>query len=456
MRTTDDAGQTTEKILGGGFAESGVLEFPVAVKMQGPRRWWNGPLDVEQLALGSVGLVAAALRSLSAGRLDVGIQSDQVAAAFGSSSLLRINGEQSRGFAEHSGFYRTGDGWIRTHANYPHHEQRLLQSVGASAGGGLRESLAGLSSIQAQELIVASGGVAAAVQTRADWAGSAAGQAAKRGAWAQFTLHEANRSKTWGYAPGANRPLEGLRVLDLTRVIAGPTASRTLAAFGAEVLRVDAPQLPELQAQHVDTGFGKRSSLLDLSSPVDGERMARLLEGADVLITGYRQGALSRFGLDPQSLQEKYPELIIAELDAWGYEGPWASRRGFDSIVQAACGISDAYRTERGEPGALPVQALDHATGYGLAAAVIAMVQARSERRGVGLVRFSLARTAEALFALGAPEIPDKELEDPRTGRMASSYGELEYALTPFLIDGHLLDYRAASPAYGQDEPIWL
>jgi len=455
METTDDAQLPVEQILGNGFTQSGVLDLSSAVNILGPRQWWNGPLNVEQLALGSVGLVATALRSLSAGRFDVDISSSQVAAAFGSSSHLQIDGVKSEGFAQHSGFYRTGDGWIRTHANYPHHERRLMQAVGASTDADLRQALFQLTSFSAQELIVAAGGVAAAVQDRSQWDESDAGRAAQCGQWAQFSLRAGNGNQGWSYNPRANLPLEGLRVLDLTRVIAGPTASRTLAALGADVLRVDAPHLPELQAQHVDTGFGKRSALLDLSSPAHSERMASLLDGADVLLTGYRQGSLSRFGLDAQSLEKKYPDLISAELDAWGYEGPWVGRRGFDSIVQAACGIADLYRTDQGEPGALPVQALDHATGYGMAAAVIALVQTRSEHRGVGRVRFSLARTAEALFACGAPSRLGDELDAPRLGRKESPYGDLVYALTPFVIDGQLLDYPAASPAYGQDEPIW-
>lgn len=456
MNMSADEEKAVLRILSRGFERSGMLAVSSVPEIDGPGSWWGGPLNVEQLAVGSVALVSSALNSLGNGQFTPAISSSQVAAAFGSSGHLRINGEKTKGFAEHSGFFRTSDGWIRTHANYPHHEHRLLQSLGVNSGAGLGEALGQMSSEQAQELIVAAGGVAAAVQTRQQWLESMQGQAAQQGDWAQFSLRPADAVRTWQYNPSSSRPLSGLRVLDLTRVIAGPTATRTLAALGAQVLRVDAPQLPELQAQHVDTGFGKRCTLLDLSSSDGSERMAQLLRGADVLITGYRQGSLARFGLSAQNLAEKYPELIIAELDAWGYAGPWVDRRGFDSIVQAACGISDVYRTKDGQPGALPVQALDHATGYGLAAAIITMVQARSEHRGVGSVRFSLARTAAALFEFGAPALPAQPLDAPRMGHMESPYGKLDYALTPFVVDGEILDFPAAPPAYGQDEPIWF
>ncbi|UYQ78168.1 CoA transferase [Glutamicibacter sp. JL.03c] len=456
MDMSADSDRAVQRILSRGFERSGMLAASSVPKIAGPGSWWGGSLNVEQLAVGSVALVSSALNALSHGQFAPDISSSQVAAAFGSSGHLRINGETTKGFAEYSGFFRTSDGWIRTHANYPHHERRLLQSLGAESGDELSEVLGQVSSAQAQELIAAAGGVAAAVQTRRQWLESTQGQAAQQGDWAQFSLRPSGAVRTWQYSPAASRPLSGLRVLDLTRVIAGPTATRTLAALGAQVLRVDAPQLPELEMQHVDTGFGKRSTLLDLSSPEGSERMAQLLREADVLIAGYRQGSLARFGLSEQSLAEKYPDLIIAELDAWGYEGPWVGRRGFDSIVQAACGISDVYRTQDGKPGALPVQALDHATGYGLAAAIITMVQARSEHRGVGSVRFSLARTAAALFEFGAPTLPTQSLDAPRMGHMASASGKLDYTLTPFVVDGEILDFLAAPPAYGQDEPIWI
>lgn len=456
MGIAESANEIVKRTLGAGFKQSGVLELSHAPHIRGPRTWWGGSLAVEHLALGSVGLVATALHELSDGRTDVEIDSSQVAAAFNSSSLLEVNGEKSKGFAEHSGFYRTSDGWIRTHANYPHHERALLRATGTGPGADLAKALKQYTADQAQELIVDAGGIAAAVQTREQWIQSEAGQAAQNGEWAQFSLRDPGEGRVWNFNPQAPHALAGLRVLDLTRVIAGPTATKTLATFGAQVLRVDAPQLPELREQHIDTGFGKRSTLLEFTSAADAQRMTALLEQADVVIVGYRHGALGPFGLDRQSLSKKHPHLIIAELDAWGYTGPWVNRRGFDSIVQAACGIADAYGTADGVPGALPVQALDHATGYGLAAAIIGMVHARAEGRGVGSVRFSLARTAQALFDFGAPALPTETLDAPRMGQMDSSYGTLNYVKPPFSCEGQSLDFASAPPAYGGDEPIWL
>lgn len=461
MPFTAATGDWSLKILSSGFEQSQILTNSEPARITGPLSWWHGPLDVERLALGSVSLFVNAINAMDAqllggayGRAE--IQASQVAAAFGSMAHLRIAGEKTQGFAQHSRFYRCADGWIRTHANYPHHEQRLLRAVGAGADTTLQAALLHHTAFQAQELIVGSGGVAAKVQARKQWLESVSGKAAQEGHWAQFTHHQGTGQQSWTPDPQGNGPLSGLRVLDLTRVIAGPTATRTLAAFGAQVLRIDGPLLPELSAQHIDTGFGKRNTVLDISSSAGKARMNQLLEQADVLICGYRSGSLSRLGFGTEALQLKYPNLIIAELNAWGHDGPWMGRRGFDSIVQAACGIADIYQSEDGSPGALPVQALDHATGHGLAAAMVSLVQARAQTRRVGSVRFSLARTAEALCAFGPPVDSVQEVDPPLLGRRPSAYGILDYALTPFTVNGEPLDFRAAPPAYGQDQPIWL
>ena len=206
-------------------------------------------------------------------------------------------------------------------------------------------------------------------------------------------------------SPAANprRPLAGVRVLDLTRVIAGPVSTRLMAALGADVLRIDPPVLPELSDQFVDTAFGKRSAVADLGLPETRAALERLVAGADVVITGYRSGSLDRFGLDAASLLSTRPDLVVVTLNSWGTDGPWSRLRGFDSIVQAASGIAHLYgmTDDAGwRPGALPVQALDHATGYGAAAAAVTLLTRRRESGAGGSARLSLARTAEELFGL--------------------------------------------------------
>ena len=196
--------------------------------------------------------------------------------------------------------------------------------------------------------------------------------------------------------PGA--PLAGVRVLDLTRVIAGPVATRTLALLGADVLRVDPPDPAEIEWQHLDTGQGKRSAVLDLRDATGLRTAQDLLDAADVLVTGYRPGSIEALGLRVP------PGVVTGRVSAWGDTGPWAGRRGFDSIVQAASGIA-LLEGRDGVPGALPAQALDHASGYLLAAGIVDALRLRGDEvgRGDGVrrdVSVSLARTATWLLDL--------------------------------------------------------
>ena len=213
--------------------------------------------------------------------------------------------------------------------------------------------------VEVEERVTAAGGLAVAARTPAEW--DAHPQAAAVAPEPLVRLR-ADAPAAARPAPPAppGLPAAGVRVLDLTRVIAGPVATRFLALLGADVLRVDSPRLPELEPQHLDTGAGKRSTLLDLGRPADRAASTELLADADVVVTGYRPGALDRWGLSPEALRRHRPDLVVARLSAWGGTGPWAGRRGFDSLVQAATGIAvieaaAGRRTGRAaRPGARP------------------------------------------------------------------------------------------------------
>lgn len=191
-------------------------------------------------------------------------------------------------------------------------------------------------------------------------------------------------------------------------------ATRTLAAWGADVLRLDAPQLPEIPAQATDTLQGKRSALLDLGSPPGRARLEELLAEADLLVQGYRPGALLQFGLGAEALAGRWPHLSVVTLSAWGPAGPWSRRRGFDSLVQCPTGIA-AIEGSPGQPGAMPAQALDHATGY-LAAAAGVMALAASQADGrARYQQLSLARTAKWFTDAGSsrPAQPREPRAEP-------------------------------------------
>jgi hypothetical protein len=212
-----------------------------------------------------------------------------------------------------------------------------------------------------------------------------------------------------GRSVGPGRGAAGRRVLDLTRVIAGPVATRTLAAWGAEVLRLDSPRLPENPAQALDTLPGKRSALLDFNDPVGRAQLEELLAEADVVVQGYRPGALARYGLSSEALRARHPHLSVVTLSAWGAQGPWAVLRGFDSLVQCPTGIAVAEGDAR-TPGSLPAQVLDHATGYLAAAAALLALACVERGEPPRSVQLSLAQTARWLTSAGTsePEPPRK------------------------------------------------
>lgn len=328
----------------------------------------------------------------------------RVAAAFQSERVFRIDGNPVNAFAEFSGFFPSANDWLRTHANYPHHRERLLRALDLPDSADrdmLVARIAAVSAADIEERAAELGAIAVRVRSEREWAESPQGKAAAEGPLVAVEVRGDRGEVESPAAATQMLPLRGVRVLDLTRVIAGPVATRALALLGAEVLRVDPPHLPEIEWQFQDTGQGKHSTLVDLRTELPV--LTGLLSNADVLITGYRPGALERAGLAASKIR---PGIVCGRVSAWGESGPWGDRRGFDSIVQAASGISliegASGNSAAGDSvGALPAQALDHASGYLLAAGVIDALNAR-QHDGFGRdVRVALARTASWL--LNAP-----------------------------------------------------
>lgn len=299
-----------------------------------------------------------------------------------------------------AGDYRTRDGWIRLHTNAPHHRAAALRVLDAVAQRDVvAAAVAGWEAQALEDAVVAAGGCAAAMRSAAEWSVHPQGAAV-----AAEPLLACGETPA-GVTPGSGhfdpaRPLAGVRVLDLTRVLAGPVATRTLAAYGADVLRIDPPDWEEPPIVPEMTP-GKRTARLDLRLAPARERLEALLGEADVLVHGYRSDALERLGLGEERRQALRPGLVDVALDAYGWSGPWARRRGFDSLVQMSAGIADAGMGWAGVdmPRPLPVQALDHATGYLMAAAAIRGLVRRHEAGCGWRARASLARTAVLLSA---------------------------------------------------------
>jgi crotonobetainyl-CoA:carnitine CoA-transferase CaiB-like acyl-CoA transferase len=256
----------------------------------------------------------------------------------------------------------------------------------------------------------------------------------------------------------AGQPYAGVRVLDLTRVIAGPIATRFLAAYGADVLRVDPPGFAEVPAILPETTAGKRTAAVSLATPAGRATFEQLVAGADVLVTGLRADALRRLGYDDATLAALNPALIIASHNAYGWDGPWRDRRGFDSLVQMSCGITAAGGGDGPVP--LPVQALDHATGYLLAAAVGRALTARLTQGVASRVLASLIGAANLLWSLprpadlgDVPPMPRREefkLADTRT-----AWGPARRVPVPGEITGAASELRIEAGPLGRHEPSW-
>ena len=418
-------------------------------------------LATTELAVGAVAAAAAAASNLAAARGGprpaAPVDGRRVSASFRGDQLFRIDGKPVEGFAALSGFWATADGWLRTHSNYPHHRAALFRALGLDNSAGpddLAAALAGMAATDAEEQIVAAGGVCAAVRDPEQWRHHPQADAVRRLPLLGFSTLAAAPPRRLGPPPtGPLLPAAGLRVLDLTRVVAGPVATRTLALLGADVLRIDPPRLPEIGWQHLDTGLGKHSALLDLDA--DPHTFERLLADADVVVTGYRPGALDRRGLSPQQLAERKPGLVIASLTAWGSDGPWSRRRGFDSIVQAATGIATVESTDGITPGKLPAQALDHATGYLLAAGVLGAVTAQLHDGSTRHVQAHLARTAQWL--LDHPDPQTRTLPDPTPvlAERNTPSGKLRYPLPAVQLDNGPADWDRVGSPWGTDPPTW-
>lgn len=372
-----------------------------------------------------------------------------------------------------AGDYRTRDGWIRLHTNAPDHRRAALAVLGVNED---RESVAAAvaeASCDALEAeIVARGGCAARMRSSEAWSVHPQGRSVAAEplvAWRTAPIDapalrprrapDPLDARSAG-ARSAARPLAGIRVLDLTRVLAGPVASRLLAAYGADVLRIDPPDWDE-PGVVPEVTVGKRCAGLDLRAPADREQFEALLAGADVLIHGYRPGALAGLGYDDGGLRALNAGFVDVALCAYGWTGPWSGRRGFDSLVQMSSGIADAGQSWAGSerPTPLPVQALDHATGYLMAAAAVRGLLLRRDHGLVATARLSLARTAvlldEAGPAMPAPGLAAESAEDLAPGVEATDWGPARRLHFPVEIDGVRSGFERPACGLRSTSPQW-
>ena len=401
----------------------------------------SGPVLPSSFAIApalQASLGAAALAAVQLGRLRGGpAQQVRVAAehaVLDSLAWFTLDGRTPDLWDPVSGLYRTADGHVRVHANFAHHRDGVLRLLGLPEGAGterarVQAALATWRALEFEAQAAEAGLVVAAARSFAEWDAhlqAAALQAQPVVAIERLGDAPARPRQPW-QAQGL--PLDGLRVLDLTRILAGPVAGRTLAAYGADVLLLNSPRLPNIEAIAA-TSCGKLSAHLDLAEAGGPSALAQLVRGADVFMQGYRPGALAARGFAPADVAALAPGIVVVSLSAYGPAGPWAGRRGFDSLVQTATGfnLAEAEAFGTAEPRALPLQALDHAAGYLLAYGAQAALLRQAQQGGSWHVQVSLAGVGRWLRSLGrtAPVAPERPPMAPYLQTLDSGFGCLQ------------------------------
>lgn len=418
-----------------------------------------------QVAIAASALAATEIWRQRAKRTQtVAVDMRHAAVEFRSERYMRIDGKPPGAVWDKiAGIYDTGDGRkVRLHTNFPHHRDGILKLLGCDY---TRDAVqAALLNWEAEKFETAAAGagmVATMMRSPSEWSAHQQGQAVAR-----LPLLEITRI---GDAPPralprtAERPLSDIRVLDLTRVIAGPVCGRALAAHGADVMRVTGPHLPGLPELDIDTGRGKLSAAIDLRATDDRDWLRGLAREAHIFVQGYRPGGLAAKGFSPEALAEMRPGIVVVSLSAYGHDGPWANRRGFDSLVQNASGINVAEAEAAGvaAPKELPAQALDHATGYLMAFGAMMALARKAQEGGSWHVRVSLAQTGHWLTSLGRVENgfacaePTGEELKSLTNEMDTPFGRLSFVKHAAVLSETPAFWARPPVKPGTHAPVW-
>jgi crotonobetainyl-CoA:carnitine CoA-transferase CaiB-like acyl-CoA transferase len=417
-----------------------------------------------QVSIAAAGLAAAEIwRTRSGQAQDVSVDMRHAVVECRSERYLRCDGHPPPpAWDAIAGVYKTGDGrYVRLHTNFPHHRDAVCKVLScAPERDAVQAALMQWKGEDFETAAYAVGGVVALMRSHDEWMALPQAKAIAELPLVEITRIGDAAPRPW---PQGERPLAGLRVLDLSRVIAGPVAGRTLAAHGADVMLVSSPNLPAIPWLTIDTGRGKRSCFADLDTEQGREALRGLLEGADIFSQGYRPQSLAARGFAPEDAARLSPGIVYVSLSAYGRSGPWAQRRGFDSLVQCATGFNHAEGQAAGVAGPkeLPAQMLDHATGYLMAFGAM-MAKLRQAREGGSWhVQVSLARTGKWLWEMGRL---DKGLNAPDIGgdavaalvqELPSGFGTLSGVRHAAVLGSTPAYWARPAVPLGTDPPVW-
>ena len=371
--------------------------------------------DTSTAALSAVGLAVSDLwESRTGRRQEVSVDARRATASLRSGKYMQMDGAGvSTERNTVMGVYPTKDGrWSYLHCNFPNHRAAALSVLGvAEDRDAVTKAVAKWNAQDLEDAIIEAKGAGGMVRTMEEWA-----KHPQAAAIANLPLMEIVKlaDSPPEALPEGSRPLSGVRVLDLTRVLAGPTCARTLAEHGADVMKITGAHLPNIGYQEYDTGHGKLNAQLDLRETKDMETLRGLVSQTDVFSQGYRPGTLGGRGLSPEELAELRPGIVYISMCAFSHMGPWASRRGFDTVVQTVSGITnrqgDLFPGATPGPQFYPVSAIDYLTGYLMAFGGMVALNRRVHEGGSWLVRISLAQVGRWLVSQG--EIPEADLKN--------------------------------------------
>jgi crotonobetainyl-CoA:carnitine CoA-transferase CaiB-like acyl-CoA transferase len=417
-----------------------------------------------QASIAATGLAAAQIWKLRSGqRQDVTVDMRHAVVECRSERNLRVDGKPPPPTWDAiAGIYKTRDRrFVRLHTNFPHHRAAVCKVLNCKAGrDGVQAALMQWDGEAFETAAYAAGGVVAMMRSHQEW--SDLPHARALAALPPVLIEKIGEAapKPW---PAGDRPLAGLRVLDLSRVIAAPVAGRTLAVHGADVLLISGPDLPAIPWLTIDTGRGKLTSFVELKSEPGREVLRGLLASADIFSQGYRPSAIASLGFSPQDAAKISPGIVYVSLSAYGHAGPWAERRGYDSLVQTSTGFNHAEGQAAGVDGPkeLPAQMLDHATGYLMAFGAM-MAKARQSREGGSWhVRVSLAQTGRWLWNLGrvADGFRTEDLKGdavaPFVTEMASGFGPLRAVSHSAVLSKTPAYWARPAMPLGSHKPQW-
>jgi len=360
-----------------------------------------------QVTIAAAGLAAAEVWKARSGEAQ-GISVDMTHAAVEcrSERYLRVDDKPPPpAWDVIAGVYKTGDGrLVRLHTNFPHHRDNVCEVLNCKPErDDVQRALMQWKGEEFETAAYASGCVVSMMRSHDEWLATSQAQAIEQLPLIQIDRIGEAAPRPW---PNGRRPLAGLRVLDLSRVIAGPVAGRTWAVHGADVMLISSPNLPSIPWLVIDTSRGKLTSFADLKTGQGRDTLRGLLASADIFSQGYRPQSIAELGFSPEDAARISPGIVYVSLSAYGHAGPWAGRRGFDSLVQTSTGFNDVEGRAAGVAGPkeLPMQILDHATGYLMAFGAM-MARLRQAREGGSWhVRVSLAQTGRWLRNLGRLE----------------------------------------------------